>query len=242
MFYFSETPNMYLYNNKLKTSFDITEVSGNVPEILMILAALFLKEGTVILDEPGLPLNPELRNMLRRAILSHNSEGSIIVITHAPELLEENSLEYTYRCFIDQNSTQALCLADANKLVAQSLETQFKPLLFAQNVLFVEGKTDTRLLELFYWLIDNDKEVQTILPEYKAISRWSVINLGGSSKSKIFIDLARHFHINWKVLLDGDMFDHSSSSKSLVSDLLQVKFFCSCISCVRNGFPLYGMT
>lgn len=196
----------------------------------MILASLHTNAGTIILDEPGLSFHPSKRSILRRYILNTLKNKTLIMVTHAPEMLEEDSLKYTYRCYRASGVTEAKCLLDGSidqSLVSQSLEPQFKSLLFSENVLFVEGKTDGRFLELFYWMLDNVKQFQKQLEAYgcniESIRKWNIIRLGGAAKSKNIIQLAMHFKIKWKLLLDGDMLydkDRNAHPNTIKSDSL----------------------
>ena len=140
-------------------------MSGNVPEILMILASLCsLTSGTVLLDEPELSLHPTKRNILRRAIYSLCGIRSIIIVTHASEMLEEDTYNYTYRCHISGQATSTYSLnkiKDDVKLL--TLEPQFKSFLFSDRAFLVEGKTETRVLSIFYNMLDNDAEFEKLL-------------------------------------------------------------------------------
>lgn len=209
----------------------MNNISGNVPEILMIIVALHSKAGTIVLDEPGLSLHPSKRSLLRKYILNAAKNRTIIMITHAPEMLEEDSLKYTYRCFrTPEGSTEAIRMEES-ELERQSLEPSFKTVLFCENVLFVEGKTDSRFFEIFYWMLDNNEDFQKKLEDlgikHSNISKWTIIRLEGATKSRRIIEMATQFRINWKLLLDGDMLYSQTDptkidSNSLAASIKQV--------------------
>ena len=186
----------------------------------MILASLFTSAGTVMLDEPGLSLHPSKRSILRRAILSECKYRSLVIITHAPELLEEDTYPFTYRCYLRNGSSYATSLAEIEtKLMLQTLEPQFKPLLFSDHVLFTEGKTENRFLNIFYRMLDDgylDAPLREMKLEAESMSKWSVIQLNGALSSLELAKLAELYKIKWKVLLDGDQ--NVSHSKQTEKD------------------------
>ena len=200
----------------------------------MILVSLLMSfGGTIILDEPGLSLHPSKRSILRRAILSCSKDNSVIMITHATEMIEEDTFPLTTRCFKKNGSSQAIPLSVLDtKLMLQVLEPQFKSLLFCENALFVEGKTDNRVFNIFYDMCVYDYQLQQLLREEQCNSRkmykWTIIQLNGATTSSPCIKLTELFNIKWKVLLDGDQKEHRVYKN--LCEVILVSLYTNCIA------------
>lgn len=80
------------------------QAAGAHYEALMVVAAIFgfSRAKTIILDEPGRSFHPPLQRNLRELIFASQEaqalNASILVVTHSPDMLSEESFNYIYRC------------------------------------------------------------------------------------------------------------------------------------------------
>ena len=129
----------------------IKQISGGTRDIFTVIFLLhFSTASTIILDEPGASLHPPVRRQLLD-LLMEKFDRQLVVITHSQELIEAKMFPYTYHCHNKSTvGTIAARLVDITTNDTERsmiLEPSLKSLLFAENVLFVEGNTDDAVIQ-----------------------------------------------------------------------------------------------
>ena len=210
------------------------QLSGGEQDAVLIAVALsFNLRGTLLLDEPGQNLDAAARSQLRRIIhraLRHNSELSIIIVTHHVEILDPNTLPAGI-VYISINSSpfnkarQSIVKARSAKKPTEAVDWQRLDSLqiyFAEGVILVEGKNDVRVLstvdqELVKLCSANAEHPQ--FRQYRGL-RWHVFECGGKETMAGRSALCADLEVNCVSLGDLDAAYQYHSKKDRGQDYL----------------------
>lgn len=196
----------------------VDQVPGGMYEVLMVLLPLYFPGvTTVLLDEPGKSLHPTMKETLRQTLLSV-TDRSVVIITHAQELLSEENITRVRR--ITRCAPEKDRGKDARKQwgsrILYPIEGRDKtplhkwvcdplrlPVFFSPGVIFVEGEADARFLRAFAaYLRSYPGEVR---PELRGLRLgWDIIQMGGKGNAKYAHRLKVWEGIPYVILLDWD--------------------------------------
>lgn len=153
------------------------------------------RDYVLVIDEPELSLHPTAQKSLHKVLSEESKDKQIILITHSPyfvnwedisagaEVIRLNKHKDKY-CTVSQlkptsNYSRIIGNSIADWQKPEFLDTVSKEIMFANNILFVEGKEDVGLLKR--WLVDNSVEQNFEIFGY---------GIGGETNMPFFLELA----------------------------------------------------
>lgn len=178
------------------------------------------KNRVLIIDEPELSLHPTAQKALAKIISKASANRQVVVCTHSPHFANWDDL-INGANFVrlnklnDQKCTVSILDSDKeySNFISKSLleyqkpqllDTAAKEILFADNILFVEGQEDVGLIRR--WLIENKIDTNFEIFGY---------GVGGYSNMNLFLQMASDLKIS-KVaaLYDDGVADTYQNDKS----------------------------
>lgn len=178
-------------------------LGDGVISIFRICAHLVVddRKEVLIIDEPELSLHPTAQKALAKVISNASKDRQLIVCTHSPHFANWtdllNGAVYVrlnkisdIRCtvsMLNRNNNYFQFIAD-NFLEFQKpqlLDIAAKEILFADNILFVEGQEDMGLIKK--WISENDVDVNFEIFGY---------GVGGYSNMNLFLQMAKDLNLN----------------------------------------------
>ena len=141
-------------DDTLRRSRDVTVAGSGFHQALQILTAVLAPGvGTLLLDEPDAHLHARLQGRLMRILvrLAAEEETQFVMATHAPQILDaapEGAIRVCAGGRVDGFTPTSASLSLLQDLGALD-QMEIVPLLTYRCVVFVENRTDRRLLEAF---------------------------------------------------------------------------------------------
>ncbi|OLS25073.1 MAG: Chromosome partition protein Smc [Candidatus Heimdallarchaeota archaeon LC_3] len=190
----------FLYDEKYPL--EISDAPSGAYETLLILTTFFeFGSKTIIIDEPGRALHPQLQRKLVTEInkIEENDRPNFIVVTHSPYFIRniENTL---VKCLgngkISKINIDMFGNEDKNgvKRIIRRIDI-FSPLLFANRTIFVEGPED----KLFIEELENKFGIFNLEQ-----NNWDVVAIGGKDFYPIIGKVSKKLNLQNVVIFDLD--------------------------------------
>ncbi|AUZ06124.1 hypothetical protein ADP71_28990 [Vitreoscilla sp. C1] len=200
------------------------------------------KKTLLLIDEPELYLHPFAIEQLREALLKlSNGAYQVIISTHSAQMVTESLAQDAL--LIYKNQTKGTCvrnrLSDAVKKVVQDYKSQAallfsltnsSQILFSEQVLLTEGKTEKRLLpEIFYQYFG-----KTL-----AQKNYSLVAKGGVDNTAKTIAVLQDMGIPFKAICDLDYVFKGAIEHKIIS-LADVALK-DCIDAIKSKQDTYNI-
>ncbi|MFA4647736.1 AAA family ATPase [Pyrococcus kukulkanii] len=196
-----KAPKLFIIDEKRRKKFPITAVGSGVFEVLNLISTIAGSEGRVIiLDEPALHLHPVQQKRVLQALKELSGmNNQIILITHSPYFVDSETLEKTYRFYMDdQGRTKVVVIKDA--LENLELKDELKMIkdssliraLFASGVIIAEGDSEYLSVPILA------RKLGYPLEDYNI----EIINAGGDGNIKSIIKIIERLRIPFRVICD----------------------------------------
>lgn len=174
------------YEYKIKTEDGKYNCSNGETELIDFLTDYYRDDKQMIfIDEPCVHLSSQNKNNFRKHILSGKSNKQIIIITHNSELISNNCNIIHFQMKNNKTNATFLQLNEAEK---KNLYEHWE-VLFSENILFIEGYHDYKLMKC---ILENAN-----------IDKYNLIILGGCG-NKIW-KIMNELNINFKAIYDFDV-------------------------------------
>lgn len=188
----------------LSSKLNITLSSGE-KQLIYIIRALILKPQVLILDEPELSLDSEIKNIIYKLLINYSKEAIVIVLTHDDFLLkmtdniysfeneniqkkiETNIMNTNYQINeIYQNDKMFHFIVEENDLINKKKYNN--DIYFYKNNLNVEIFEENKLL--YHYIFSEGKFYRIIKNKKKLIKNQNIINNSFFSFWWNFLNLA----------------------------------------------------
>ncbi|KAL3873746.1 hypothetical protein ACJMK2_036835 [Sinanodonta woodiana] len=185
---------------------EVLKLSEGILEAKYLSLLLASKEFfTVLLEEPDRGMHPQMIQIIRDIILPQVKDKTIIIVSHNPILISSWSIPRTYKFYKEQDGHKwisrmvpvgGVAQKDKNKIPRILASEDYVSMLFARNVIFVEGQSDFYFVKA---LVDhilnpiNDESTQRVLHlalsgKKSGIQQLSSSDMGTETKSREFSD------------------------------------------------------
>ncbi len=186
----------------------------------------------IIIDDPGLYLHPKSERRLARKLENFSNERQILFSTHSTRLLIGHA--YLVELIKGWTKVRPIRGEKTMKKVVKLLGIRPSDSLGADVVVFVEGKTDTRVFRVFENLLQGDRMSR---------NRVSFIGVGGWTNMKfiISIELLKSKFVRSRALAitDGDIYNSETYlkiKKNWTSVFPENTFFSLKEECIESLF------
>lgn len=186
---------------KYEIKFKSEDISSGSKEILVLLTQVFLAEefaNLLVLEEPELHVHPEAENKIY-SILNEIVSGDgpqIIVSTHSDVFVNQSDVSNIVRVERDGDTTLRTVSEGEIEQELAELGYDKSGLLQSEAVVFVEGRSDKRILKKFADTLDIELESQGI----KIVELEGIDNMKRDAKS--LVKLLYSFDIPYLFLID----------------------------------------
>ncbi|HVD99897.1 MAG TPA: AAA family ATPase [Cytophagaceae bacterium] len=189
----NDTISLNIYRDDKKI--DFLQLSTGEKNIFYLLFSVYgydLKNGVLLIDEPELHLHVTLQKKYFKILKEIQKEINvqIIIATHSSIFINENTINNTFRFFLNNNYSSVFCpevITQSQKDLIKILTyTNSSRIFFADTVLLVEGDSDEYFFNFFYENYFRKKLDSKINLEILYIA-----GKGNYKKWKEFLDLFR---------------------------------------------------
>ncbi|KAL3873749.1 hypothetical protein ACJMK2_036838 [Sinanodonta woodiana] len=130
---------------------------------------------TVLLEEPDRGMHPQMIKIIRDIVLRQIKDKTIIIVSHNPGLISSWSIPRTYKFYQERDKDKLIsrmvfvgrvAQKGKNKIPRLLASEDYVSMLFARNVIFVEGQSDFFFVKAIIEHItttSNDKSTQRVL-------------------------------------------------------------------------------
>jgi putative ATP-dependent endonuclease of the OLD family len=194
---------------------DINELSSGEKEILNILFGIIsenVRDGILIIDEPELHLHYLWQKKLSNILIQVSQQKNIQIFysTHSSSLINSDNFNKIFRFYIDQNkSSNYVRLSSFNgnkfKLKDRFLlinATNNEVILFAKNIVLVEGITDKIVFEKIFSSIDENYQ-----------NNFEILATNGKGNFPKFQEILEELKIKYCIIADFDYIDQLGKGK-----------------------------
>lgn len=155
----NDTFTLSILNKLANKSIRFNELSTGQKSIFYLIFAIYgldFKNSSIFIDEPELHLHPSLQKkyfgILKKASKELNLQ--IILATHSPVFIDEETIENTYRLYKKEEYTQIIPPSNIEQQQKDLLQiltyTNSARIFFADKVVLVEGASDEYFFKFFY--------------------------------------------------------------------------------------------
>ncbi len=175
-------------------------------EVLSDMAESATENTLILYEEPETYLHPHLRRKLRDVLEKLSKKGwTILCSTHAPEFISFNRQQrvtrlWRYKDDVIKGEISSERIPDAVKFQELIDERGNQELLFANKVIFCEGKDDYFAVKLY-----SDKKGVDL--DGKSVT---ILDVGGAGNIPLYSKIAKELKIPWCALTDEDIQDDGS--------------------------------
>jgi energy-coupling factor transporter ATP-binding protein EcfA2 len=206
---------------------DVDQVPGGLWELLLVLAALYCFDAqTIILDEPGRTLHPDLLTDLVDHIVKvvlPTRKITVVIVTHLSQFIREDTLEMVYRCSVSPSGSRICswkksCGEDPQDRRFFS-DPRVRDLFFSTGALWVEGKWDV----LFFRALRRSCLKEVVKEADIPVSfKFDVFPMDGKASMERAFKVCRLLGVPYAVVCDRDAVESVttvSSASSAAVDL-----------------------
>lgn len=175
----------------------------------------------LLIDEPELYLHPQAVEQVRSALKILSESGyQVLFTTHSPQMIPSEDIKHTLliRKVLPRGTFARVRLINAVEQVARDATSQFELLfslenanqiLFSENVLLTEGKTEKRLLP-YLFLKKNNKTIGQ--------QKLALIEQGGVDNTIKAMQVLNAMDLPCKSIVDLDFAFRSAINSGLIMD------------------------
>ena len=191
---------------------------GVIEAMQMAIILANKKYTTVTIEDPDRGMHPQMIRKLLDLVLKSIKNKTIIIVSHNPSMVSKWTLTgddgtanshknafygrtfYCREVRKDQNVTYHTVSAFPGEYSKLAVREEYKAMLFATKIIFVEGETDKIVLwNLLCGLLEDEHTPNTIKQH---ITTLHIVDLNG--KEKYPIDLSKSIGINYVTIKDRD--------------------------------------
>ncbi|KAL3873718.1 hypothetical protein ACJMK2_036808 [Sinanodonta woodiana] len=183
---------------------------------------------TVLLEEPDRGMHPQMIKLIRDIVLPQVEKKTIIIVSHNPILISSWSIPRTYKFYKERAKDKLISKMVAVGRVVQEGKEQiprllasedYVSMLFARNVIFVEGQSDFLFVKAVIEHImnpSNETSVQRVLHSALSVEKTNteefrtflaslhVVKLSGEKSKHKWKYVSRELGLSALFLLDRD--------------------------------------
>ncbi len=152
----------------------------------------------ILIDEPEIHLHPSVIKKFLKLLHNEELEGTIMMTTHHPTMVQAKFLKNTWRVARDEDRSTTIYKfkrgLDIERLV-QEINDDNSAMLFTDKALLVEGVSDSILMR---GLIDKF---------YTGKKDIKVVYSGGVGDINLYEKICKVYNIPYSIMIDGDALD-----------------------------------
>ncbi|MFK8215446.1 ATP-dependent nuclease [Haloferax volcanii] len=199
----------------IQEGFSLADISSGSKEILALITSILASQNStniLLIEEPELHLHPEAERALLKLIQEVSKSGpQVILTTHSDVFVDSVNVNNIIRVKRDDNTNLKHVQQDNIPDELADLGYNKSNLLQSKGVVFVEGKSDERVLRQFGKKLNFDFNENGVI----------IVELDGegniASDGRSLIKLLYQMDIPYRFVLDS----HGESAKKVQNDLLQ---------------------
>ncbi|KAL3873744.1 hypothetical protein ACJMK2_036833 [Sinanodonta woodiana] len=155
---------------------EVLKMSEGILEAKYLSLLLASKEFfTVLLEEPDRGMHPQMIQIIRDIVLPEVKDKTIIIVSHNPGLISSWSIPRTYKFYKERDGdkwtskmipVKRVVQEGQNKIPRLLSSEDYASIIFARNVIFVEGQSDFYFVKALVANIltqSNDTSMQKVL-------------------------------------------------------------------------------
>lgn len=167
----------------------------------------------IAIEEPESHLHPSAIEMLRNTIVALSEKSQVIVSTHNPQFVNRNEIESNI-IVEDGNAKKASSIREIREVLGVKLSDN---LYGAKLILFVEGKTDKKILTSL--LSKKSSKLRKAIADNDVV----IYPIGGTDHIELHLSMARIMVSNFYVFLDNDMAGRNAVTNCIKKGILEPK-------------------